>query len=92
MHGWSGGAWAPSGYGLGFPWGGLVMGVVILVILGLAIFAIVRLARHGGVAAALPVGQAGNGRALEILSERFAKGEVDAETFRSMKAELETLS
>lgn len=92
MHGWSGGAWAPGGYGLGFPWGGLVMGVVMLVILGLAIFAIVRLARHGGVAAALPAARAGTGKALDILSERFAKGEVDAETYRSMKAELESQS
>jgi uncharacterized membrane protein len=28
------------------------------------------------------------GRGLEILTERFARGEIDADTFRLMKAEL----
>jgi putative membrane protein len=87
MHAWNGGAWAQGGYGIGFPWGGLVMGVLMLVVLGFAIFAIVRLARHGNAVGSPPSG----GKALGILSERFAKGEIDADTFRSMKAELEAL-
>jgi uncharacterized membrane protein len=29
-------------------------------------------------------------RGIDILISRFSRGEIDAETFRSMKAELET--
>ena len=90
MHVWNGGGWTPGGYGLGFPWGGLVMGVFMLVLLGLAIFAIVSFARRGGAAGTLPEARPSGGRAIEILAERFAKGEIEAETYRSMKTELET--
>lgn len=91
MHGWNGGGWAQGGYGIGFPWSGLVMGIFMLVLLGFAIFAIVRFARRGNAVGILPEGPTSKGKALAILSERFAKGEIDSETFRSMKAELEAL-
>jgi len=29
-------------------------------------------------------------RGLDVLAERFARGEIDAETYRSMRAELES--
>lgn len=89
MHGWNGGGWAPGGYGFGFPWGGLVMGLCMLIVVGLAIFAIVKLARRPAFSGIPLEGRPSGGKALEILAERFAKGEVDAETYRSMKAELE---
>jgi len=66
------------------------MGICLLALVGLAIFAIVKLARRPASSGVLLEGRPSGGKALEILAERFAKGEVDAETYRSMKAELET--
>jgi putative membrane protein len=84
MHGWYGNGFGPGAYALGFPWGGLVMGLVMLGIAVLLVILIVRTTRNHRLGAGLPAPHA-----LEILEERFAKGEIDAETFRAMKAELE---
>ena len=74
------------GFGMSGPWGfGMGFGFIVpLLILGLVVWAIVSLvrARTGG---------AGEGRdgALAILRERFAKGELDSETFQRMRRELD---
>lgn len=83
FHGW-GGAWTPGGYGYGFPWGGLTMGILVLAAVAIAVFLAARAGRSragsGGTAAE---------RGLDILIERFARGEIDADAFRAMKAEIE---
>jgi len=80
--------WAPGGHALGyvraFPWGGLMMLILFLAILAVAILAIIRLAKANK---SLP--PVGKPSALDILSERFARGEIDAETYRLMKGEIE---
>jgi putative membrane protein len=82
MHNWGGG-YFPGAYSYGFPWGGFVMTALLV---GLVVFAVVVLVRSNR-------SQRNFGdpkeRGLEILVERFAKGEIDADTFRSMKAELD---
>ncbi len=83
-HGWSGG-WAPGGYMFGLPWGGLFMGVLFTALIVLMVFAIVRM---GKLKKNDPEG--GTDRGMDILVSRFSRGEIDAQTFRSMKAELET--
>ncbi len=82
--GFNGGSWAHPGYGFGFPWGAIVMGALVI---GLIVFAVIALRRSRLTRTADPV-DAGQ-RGVLILTERFARGEIDAETFRSMKAELE---
>jgi len=83
--GFTGGGWAHPGYFFGFPWGGIVMAALVI---GLVVFAAVALRRRDK---ALDSGQASVGQqGLLILTERFARGEIDTEAFRSMKAELET--
>ncbi|OHD17704.1 MAG: hypothetical protein A2Y38_01125 [Spirochaetes bacterium GWB1_59_5] len=77
-----------GGYlGAGFPawahWGGIGMGVLLIAAVVLAIVAVVRTRNSRLTASSDP-----EERGLEILTERFARGEIDAETFRSMKAEL----
>jgi len=73
--------------GAGFPvwahWGGIGMGVLLIAAVVLGIVAVVRTKNSRSIGA----GDA-EGRGLEILTERFARGEIDADTFRSMKAEL----
>lgn len=56
--------------------------ILFLAILAVAILAIIRLAKARSLA------PGGKPSALDILSERFARGEIDAETYRTMKAEL----
>jgi uncharacterized membrane protein len=60
------------------------MGLVLVGIAVLLVILIVRTTRNHGLASGLPAPHA-----LEILEERFARGEIDAEAFRTMKAELE---
>ena len=73
--GWGGGL----GWGMGFGW------IVPLVVIGLIVWAIVAFTRSrtGGAGSAAP------DRSLAILKERFAKGELDSETFQRMRKELE---
>jgi putative membrane protein len=73
--------WYGSGMGFG-AW--LLMGVFWLVLLGLIIWAVVRL---------LPDRSDGGGGARlespeEILDRRFARGEIDLETYQAQRAAL----
>jgi putative membrane protein len=85
MHAWGGG-YVPGGYAFGFPWGSLIMGVFFIALFGFVVMAFIRLGRTQGKSADP------NERGLEILVERFARGEIDAETFKAMKAEIDSRS
>jgi len=83
------GGWASGGYGFGFPWFGIVAGILFLALIGLVVYMMLRLRKIERTSAAVPV----NGsvpRSIEILDERFARGEIDTETYRTMKEVLET--
>ncbi|HKI97829.1 MAG TPA: SHOCT domain-containing protein [bacterium] len=65
---------------MGFGW------IVPLVVIGLAVWAVIVISRSRG------GGGGGGGSsdpALDILKERYAKGELDDETFQRMRKELE---
>jgi uncharacterized membrane protein len=82
MHNWGGG-YFPGAYSYGFSLGSFVMTALLVGWSSLPSLFLVRSNRS----------QRNFGdpkeRGLEILVERFAKGEIDADTFRSMKAELD---
>jgi len=84
FHGWNGGGWASGGFGFGFPWGGLAMGLLVIGLGALAILGLYRSRKAGYTSSASP-----RERGLDILTERFVRGEIDTDTFRAMKAELE---
>jgi putative membrane protein len=79
-------------HGFGFGWmilgglGLLVFGVVVIVLI---IFGIRALARSGSNQPAGPAGPAAN-RALDILKERYARGEITKDQFDSMRRDLAT--
>lgn len=78
MHGWAGhGAYS-------WEWGGMLLGMLVpLVLLGLGIWVVVSLtARAGRSEKQTPAA------ALEILEQRFARGEISADEFRTMRQEL----
>jgi uncharacterized membrane protein len=85
LHNWYGG-WGPGAYAYGFPWGGLIMIIILVALVVFAIFAFVRVGKT------TKSGGDPKERGLEILIERFSRGEIDTETFRTMKAELENKS
>jgi uncharacterized membrane protein len=80
------GGWINGGIPFLGNWGGIVMIVLVAAALALGIVAIVRTGK-----ARLASGSAASDKALEILAERFARGEIDADGFHSMKAELEAI-
>jgi len=71
----------------GFPWFHLVFGLAFVALVIVGIIYILRTARSGKTG--LSQRDDLHARALDIMVERFARGEIDAETFRAMKAELE---
>ena len=76
-----------GGGGFGFGW------IFMLLFWGLVIWAIVALARGAGGHSCCGHGNNGKGHgeksALDILKERYAKGEVSKEDFDRMKKDLE---
>lgn len=70
-------------YGMGTGWGSwLGMGLFWLVLLGVILYAVVRL---------LPSGRSSDGgrgaeSPAEILDRRFARGEIDVETYQAQRA------
>lgn len=79
----SGWGWHPM-MGFGGGWIGIIMGFVFwgLIIVGL-VFLVKWLVRSGS---AKPPARAG--RALDILQERYARGEIDKEQYEAMKEDL----
>ncbi len=75
------GHWGDYGSG----WGG--MGLGMLLIWGLVIAAIVVLVR-GGWRSDVGVGRGADKNALEILKERYARGEIGREEFEQKKRDL----
>jgi uncharacterized membrane protein len=68
----------------GIPWGGIAMMILFLalaVVVALLAFRALR-SRKGDAETAKEKG-------IGILVERFARGEIDAEAFKSMKAQIE---
>lgn len=73
-----------GGYGMGWGWGGMILGILVpLLVLGLIIWGAVSVALRGSRPAA------GGSSALEILEQRFARGEISAEELRNMRQELQ---
>ena len=77
------------GTGMGGGWGlGMGLGWIIpIVVIGLVVWAIVAITRSRS------GGSSGEGaaadRSLAILKERYARGELDSETYQRMRNELE---
>jgi putative membrane protein len=75
----------------GYPWSGTMMlwmsiwGIVWLVLLGIAIWALVHWVSHRTPVSGLSSGPS----AIEILRQRYARGEIDATTFEQMRERLE---
>jgi putative membrane protein len=81
------------GWGMdGFGGGGMFLMIVLLLffvglvaLVGLGIWALVRSSRRGSTG---PLGA--GGRALDVLQERYARGEITREQYEQMKRDLMT--
>lgn len=79
--------WGYGWNGAMFPWM-IVVGLFWLAVLGVLIWALARLVSHRAQPNTLP--PVGSGpTALDILRQRFARGEIDATTFEQMRERLE---
>ena len=66
-------------------WGSMLMGLLFLMLIGLFIYLIVRLANRGNLSETKPTEDS----ALQILKERYARGEINKEDYDSMKKDLQ---
>jgi putative membrane protein len=84
-----GGYGSYAGYGgVGYWWMGLIMMLVQILFWGGIIFLAFRLFRHLGMRQSIAT-STGNNNALDILRERYARGEIDSEEFQRRKEELQ---
>ncbi|MBS7623379.1 SHOCT domain-containing protein [Candidatus Bathyarchaeota archaeon] len=73
--------WRGYGYGYGFSWIGALLRILLIIIfLALIAFGVYYLVGAGKPAV--------GGRSLEILKERYAKGEISKEEYEQIKQEL----
>jgi putative membrane protein len=76
------------GYGTTYGWGGMLLMLFSMLfwfaLLGALIFGLVRWVTRSGATSATP----GNPSALEILQQRYARGEIDDATFERMRQQL----
>lgn len=79
MMGW----WGP-GYGMG-GWG-FLWGLLWFALIAWGIYTLVRIASQGGFTGGSSSKQ---DAALELLRKRYARGEIDKETYERMKRDLE---
>lgn len=83
--------WGNWGYGAGFGW------IFMVIFWGLIIWAVVSLIRHGGFGCCGMGGHdhgahkknGGENTALDILKERYAKGEINKQEFEEKKKDLQ---
>lgn len=73
----------------GYGWMGWIMMILFWGVVIVAGVALVRwLLRGGGQTPGGPAGPGGGNRALDILKERYAKGEIDKDQFERMKKDI----
>ncbi len=85
----------PWMHGFGFGWGGMILGGLMMllfwgVIIALVVFAVRALTRSGSGQTTPPAGSPGETRdqALEILRERYARGEITKDEYTTMRQDL----
>jgi putative membrane protein len=76
------------GYGVTYSWGGMLLMILSMLfwfaLLGVLIWALVRWVTRTSVSSGTPGGPS----ALEILQQRYARGEIDDATFERMRQQL----
>jgi putative membrane protein len=81
------GHWNMNGWGhmMGFGYGGILMWIIFLIIIGVIIYLVLR-----GTKSSNPFGSdSSSGETpLDILKKRYAKGEITREEFEGMKRDL----
>lgn len=76
------------GYGMmGYGWGWIMM-LGILIIVVLIIFALVRYLQHSGNISRNISSNNPSNRAIDILNERYARGEISDDEYKRKKAEI----
>ena len=85
----------PWMHGFGFGWGGMIFGGLLTllfwgVIIALIVFAVRALSRPGSRQVTPAAGSPGQvtDQALEILRQRYARGEISKDEFNSMRQDL----
>jgi len=78
---WYTGPWGHMGY---FGFGGIIMWILFLIVIGVAVYLIVQATKSKGLESPF------RETPMEILKKRYAKGEITKEEFEKMKKDLES--
>lgn len=83
MGGWDRAGNYGCGLGFGYGYGGMFMGIIFLILLGVAVYFLVQHLRTKD------IGEQVQETPVDILKKRYAKGELTKEDFERMKNELQ---
>ncbi|MCW4014907.1 MAG: SHOCT domain-containing protein [Candidatus Bathyarchaeota archaeon] len=74
-----------------FGWGFMMWGPICMILVAVGIYYVVTSSRHSSCLAHVSTSQTQqySGKAIELLKERYAKGEITKEQFQEMKKELQ---
>lgn len=78
---WYTGPWGHMDY---FGFGGIIMWILFLIVIGVAVYLIVQATKSKGLESPF------RETPMEILKKRYAKGEITKEEFEKMKKDLES--
>jgi putative membrane protein len=84
--GWDGGMMGYGGYGMGFGWIFMILFWVVLIVLAVGV---IRWLGSGPSHLHMPPTPPAGKSALDILRERYARGEIEREEFQQRKRDLE---
>ncbi len=80
-HGWYTGGW---GHMMDYGYGGILMWIIFLIVIGVAVYLIVQATKSKGLESPF------RETPLEIAKKRYAKGEITKEEFDKIKKDLES--
>lgn len=84
--GWHMGPGMMDGWGMG--WFGMIFNIAFWILILVGLVFLIRWLVHAGRDRSGSVSGGGGSRALEILKERYARGEIDKPQYESMKKDL----
>lgn len=76
------------GWGYGFGWIGLILGALLLLLVLGGLLALIFLVSRSSSGSAPPTSRSDSNRALDILKERYSRGEITKEEYEQMRQDL----
>ena len=80
--------WGGYGMGYGSVWGGMFMFIFAVIVLAAIVVGVMALFRRTSTTATMTSGKGSEANALEVLNQRYAKGEISKDEYQAIKKDI----